>query len=93
MPLEPLIDKYEAFNWHALHIDGHNMDEIIDAVGHARSVYEKPTVIICHTTPGKGVSFMENLPEWHGKPPDKNEAKKALHELRTLGGKIRSEHE
>lgn len=93
MPLEPLIDKYEAFNWHALHVDGHNMEEIIDAVGHARSVYEKPTVVICHTIPGKGVSFMEKLPEWHGKPPDKKEAKKALHELRTLGGKIRSEHE
>lgn len=93
MPLEPLIDKYEAFNWHPLHIDGHNMEEIIDAVGHAKSVYEKPTVIIAHTIPGKGVSFMENLPEWHGKPPDKEQAKKALHELRTLGGKIRSEHE
>lgn len=93
MPLEPLIDKYEAFNWHALHIDGHNMEEIIDAVGHAKSVYEKPTVIIAHTIPGKGVSFMENLPEWHGKPPDEKEAKKALNELRTLGGKIESEHE
>ena len=93
MPLEPLVDKYEAFNWHALHIDGHNMEEIIDAVGHAKSVYEKPTVIIAHTVPGKGVSFMENLPEWHGKPPNKEEAKKALNELRTLGGKIRSEHE
>lgn len=93
MPLEPLADKYEAFNWHVLHIDGHNMREIIDAVGHARAVYEKPTVIIAHTIPGKGVSFMENLPEWHGKPPDKKEAKKALHEIRTLGGKIKSEHE
>jgi transketolase len=93
MPLEPLVDKYEAFNWHPLHIDGHNMEEIIDAVGHAKSVYEKPTVIICHTIPGKGVSFMENLPEWHGKPPDEEQTKKALHELRTLGGKIRSEHE
>lgn len=93
MPLEPLEDKYKAFNWHALHIDGHNMEEIIDAVNHARAVYEKPTVVIAHTIPGKGVSFMENLPEWHGKPPDKEEAKKALHELRTLRGKITSEHE
>lgn len=93
MPLEPLEDKYKAFNWHVLHIDGHNMQEIIDAVNHAKAVYEKPSVIIAHTIPGKGVSFMENLPEWHGKPPTAEEAKKALHELRTLGGKIRGEHE
>lgn len=93
MPLEPLEDKYKAFNWHALHIDGHNMEEIIDSVNHARAVYEMPTVIICHTIPGKGVSFMENLPEWHGKPPNSSEARRALHELRTLGGKIKSEHE
>lgn len=93
MPLEPLVEKYESFNWHTLHIDGHNMEEIIEAVGHARSVYEKPTMIIAHTIPGKGVSFMENLPEWHGKPPDEKQARRALHEIRTLGGKIKSEHE
>lgn len=93
MPLEPLEDKYKAFRWHTLHIDGHNIEEIIDAVNHARAVYEKPTVVIAHTIPGKGVSFMENLPEWHGKPPKKDEAKKALHELRTLRGKITGEHE
>ncbi|OGM33099.1 transketolase, partial [Candidatus Woesebacteria bacterium RIFCSPHIGHO2_01_FULL_44_21] len=79
MPLEPLAAKYEAFNWHVLHIDGHNMEEIVDSVNHARAVYEKPTVIICHTIPGKGVSFMENMYEWHGKPPNEEEAKKALH--------------
>lgn len=93
MPLEPLEEKYKSFNWHTLHIDGHNIEEIIDAVGHAKAVYEKPTVIIAHTIPGKGVSFIENLPEWHGKPPNEEEARKALHELRTLGGKIKSEHE
>ena len=93
MPLEPLEEKYKAFNWHTLCVDGHNIKEIIDSVNHARAVYEKPTVIICHTTPGKGVSFMENLPEWHGIPPNKKEAEKALCELRTLGGRIRSEHE
>lgn len=93
MPLEPLEEKYKAFNWHVLDIDGHNIEEIIDAVGHAKAVYEKPTVIIAHTIPGKGVSFMENLPEWHGKPPKPEEAKKALHDLRTLGGKIKGEHE
>ncbi|OGM11993.1 transketolase [Candidatus Woesebacteria bacterium RBG_16_34_12] len=93
MPLEPLEEKYKAFNWHVLHIDGHNIEEIIDSVNHARAVYEKPTVIIAHTIPGKGVSFMQGLPEWHGRPPDPIEAKQALHELRTLGGKIVSEHE
>ena len=93
MPLEPLKEKYEAFNWHVLDIDGHNIEEIIDACNHAKAVFENPTVIIAHTIPGKGVSFMENLPEWHGKPPNEEEAKKALHELRTLGGKIKSEHE
>lgn len=93
MPLEPLKDKYEAFGWHVLEIDGHNIQEIIDACLMAKTIYEKPTVIIAHTIPGKGVDFMENKFEWHGKPPNQEEAKKALHELRTLGGKIKSEHE
>lgn len=93
MPLEPLKAKYEAFNWHALEIDGHNIEAIIDAVNMAKAVYEKPTVIICRTIPGKGVHFMENLPEWHGKPPNEKEARRALKDLRTLGGKIKSEHE
>ncbi len=93
MPLEPLRAKYEAFNWHVLEVDGHNMHEIIDACNEAKAVYEKPTVIIAHTIPGKGVSFMEYDYKWHGSPPNKEEAEKALHELRTLGGKITSEHE
>lgn len=93
MPLEPLKAKYEAFNWHVLDIDGHNIREIIDALSHAKAVYENPTVIIAHTIPGKGVDFMENLPEWHGKPPNVGEAIEALVQLRTLGGRIKSEHE
>jgi transketolase len=93
MPLEPLMDKYKSFNWHVLDVDGHNIEEIIDAANHAQAVHEDPTVIVCHTIPGKGVSFMENVSEWHGKPPNEDEAKKALHELRTLGGRIKSEHE
>ncbi len=93
MPLEPLIEKYEAFGWHVLHVDGHNFEEFITAVGHAKSEYGKPSVIIAHTIPGKGVDFMEWDPAWHGKPPNPEEAKKALYELRTLQGKIRSEHE
>ncbi len=93
MPLENLKAKYEAFNWHVIEIDGHNMQEIIDAFNQAKAIFEKPTLIIAHTIPGKGVDFMENKYEWHGKPPNAKEAKKALHELRTLQGKIKSEHE
>lgn len=93
MPLEVLRAKYEAFNWHVLEIDGHNMQEIIDAFAEAKAIFEKPTVIIAHTIPGKGVDFMEGKFEWHGKPPNKEEAKLALAELRTLQGKIRSEHQ
>jgi transketolase len=93
MPLEPFADKYRAANWHVLEVDGHSMSEIIGALRHARAIFEKPTVIIAHTIPGKGVDFMENDWHWHGKPPKAEEAKKALQELRTLRGKIRSEHE
>jgi transketolase len=93
MPLESLKAKYEAFNWHVLEIDGHNMQDLVDAVSEAEAIYEKPTVIIAHTIPGKGVSFMERDFKWHGKPPNKEEAKKALHELRTLGRRIKSEHQ
>jgi transketolase len=74
-------------------IDGHNFTEIIDACNKSKAIFENPTVIIAHTIPGKGVDFMENKFEWHGKTPDKAEAKNALHELRTLGGRIKSEHE
>ncbi len=93
MPLEPLKDKYESFGWHVLEIDGHNFEQIVDAVNIAKAIYEKPTVIIAHTIPGKGVSFMEKDYLWHGKPPTKEEAEVALKELRILGGKIQSEHQ
>lgn len=93
MPLESLRAKYEAFRWHVLEVDGHNIEEFVDAVNEAKAIYEKPTVIIAHTIPGKGVSFMERDYKWHGKPPNKEEAGKALKELRTLGGRIASEHQ
>lgn len=93
MPLEPLREKFEAFNWHVLESDGHNIENFVDKINEAHAIYEKPTVILAHTIPGKGVDFMEKDFHWHGKPPGKEEAKKALHELRTLQGKIRSEHE
>ncbi len=93
MPLEPLADKWRAWNWHVLEIDGHNMQEIVEAVNQAKAVFEKPTVIIAHTIPGKGVPEFERKFEWHGKPPNKEEAKMALDALRTLEGKIKSEHQ
>ncbi len=93
MPLEPLADKWRAFNWHVIEIDGHNFQEIVGAVEQAKAIFEKPTMIIAHTIPGKGVDFAERRFEWHGKPPSKEEGKLALEELRTLGGKIVSEHQ
>lgn len=93
MPLEPLRDKYEAFNWHVLEIDGHNIPQFIAVCDEAKAIYEKPTVIIAHTIPGKGVKEIERDFRWHGKPPKADEAKKFLDELRTLGGKISSEHQ
>ncbi len=81
MPLEPLKDKYEAFGWHVIEIDGHNFQAIVDAYEEAKTIFEKPTMILAHNIPGKGVSFMENKFEWHGKPPNKQEAELALKEL------------
>ena len=102
MPLEPLKDKYEAFNWHVLEVDGHNIERFVDAIEQAKAIYEKPTVIIAHTIPGKGIEEIEFDYKWHGDPPGKGpedvwpkgeQGKKMLDELRTLGGKIKSEHE
>lgn len=93
MPLEDLRAKWEAFGWHVLEINGNNMEEIIDSCSLARSIVEKPVIIIAHTIPGKGVDFMEYDFHWHGKAPSHEEAKEALHELRTLKGKIRGEHQ
>jgi transketolase len=93
MPLEDLRLKWEAFGWHVIEIDGNNIEAVIDATREAKAIENKPVMIIAHTVPGKGVDFMEYDFAWHGKPPNHDEAKKALHELRTLGGKIRGEHE
>lgn len=93
MPLESLSDKWRSFNWYVIEIDGHNIREIADAFEKAKTIYEHPTVIIAHTIPGKGVKEFERDYRWHGKPPNAEEAKVALAELRTLGGKIVSEHQ
>ncbi len=82
MPLEPLRAKWEAFGWHVLEIDGHDFTEIIGAINQAKNITEKPSVIIAHTTPGKGVKEFENKFEWHGKPPTKAEGEMAIKELK-----------
>lgn len=93
MPLENLHAKWESFGWHVQEIDGHNIESILDAVGMAKAIENRPSVIITHTIPGKNVDFMEYNYKWHGIPPNKEQAKVALKELRTMGGKIRAEHE
>jgi len=93
MPLEPLADKWRAFNWTVLEVDGHNIREITDAIEKAKTIRENPTVIIAHTIPGKGVEFMEGDFTWHGKPPKPEEGVVAIKQLRTLWGRIKSEQE
>ena len=93
MPLENLRDKWESFGWHVQEIDGHNIESILDAVGMAKAIENRPSVIIAHTIPGKNVEFMEYDYKWHGVPPNKEQAKQVLYELRTLGGRIKTEHE
>ncbi len=93
MPLESLKAKYEAFGWHVIEVNGHNIAEFVNAIEEAQAIYEKPTMLIAHTIPGKGVKEIEFDYTWHGKPPTKEEAQKFLHELRTMKGKVRSEHE
>jgi transketolase len=92
MPLEPLADKYRAFNWHVIEINGHNIEEFINACDAAKAIYEKPTLILAHTIPGKGVSEIEFDYHWHGKPPSKEEAMKFLQEVRCMGGKVCDEY-
>jgi len=93
MPLEDLHGKWSSFGWHVMEVNGNDINAIIEALQTAKAITEKPVAIIAHTVPGMGVDFMEYDFHWHGIAPDHEQAKKALHELRTLGGKIRSEHE
>jgi transketolase len=91
MPIEDLKAKWESFGWHVLEIDGNNLEAVIDACDMAKAIIDKPVMIIAHTVPGKGVDFMEYDFHWHGQTPSPEQAKKALKELRTLQGKIKSE--
>ncbi len=82
MPIEPLADKWRAFGWHVVEVDGHDMEEIVEALEASKASTGKPTMIIAHTVKGKGVSFMENVADWHGKAPCQEEAEIALEEIR-----------
>jgi transketolase len=81
MPVDPVPDKWLAFNWNVVEIDGHNIEKIVSALEEAKTVKGKPTIIIAHTVKGKGVSFMENVAVWHGKAPSDEQAQQALEEI------------
>jgi len=81
MPLEPLVEKWKSFNWNVIEIDGHNINEIVQAVETAKEISERPSMIIAHTIKGKGVSFMENKSIWHGKAPTKEQLVQACKEI------------
>jgi transketolase len=93
MPLEDLRGKWEAFGWHVQEINGHNMESIIDAAAMGRAITNKPSIVIAHTIPGKGVDFMEYDYKWHGYGKSPEDYTKALKMLRSLNGKISGEHE
>lgn len=88
LPLESVINKLSSFNWNVYSVNGHNIDAIIETLKKSKHHRLGPSVIICKTTPGKDVDFMENLPQWHGMPPNKKQAKDALEDLRSLKGRI-----
>lgn len=88
LPLESIIEKFKSFNWNVQSINGHNIENIIEALQTTKNYRLGPSIIICQTIPGKDVDFMENLPEWHGKPPNKKQSKDALDDLRSLKGRI-----
>jgi len=82
MPIEPVADKWRAFGWHVSEIDGHDMEAIVAALEDAKKRQGGPTLILANTVKGKGVSYMENVCEWHGKAPCQEEADQALEEIR-----------
>jgi len=85
MGIAPLAQKWQAFNWHTIEIDGHNLNQILGAYGEASLIKGKPTVIIAKTIKGKGISFMENVADWHGKSPNKAEMEQALDDIYERG--------
>ena len=82
IPIEPIADKWRAFNWNVMEIDGHDMAAVVEALETAKAHKNEPTIIIARTIKGKGVSYMENMCEWHGKAPSQEQAEEALNEIR-----------
>lgn len=93
MPLEDLRGKWESFGWHVQEANGNNIESVLDATALARSITNRPSVIIAHTIPGKGVDFMEYDYKWHGYGKSPDDYVKAMKKLRSLNGRIRGEHE
>lgn len=88
MRLSPVVEKWRSFGWNVIEIDGHNMEAILDALDLAMTVKGKPTLILANTIKGKGVSFMENIADWHGKAPSKEQAEIALRDLEAIAAKL-----
>ena len=82
LPMGPIAPKWEAFGWHVTEIDGHDMDQIVQALEASRDVTGQPAMIVAHTVKGKGISFMENNPVWHGTAPNDQQAEQAYAEIR-----------
>jgi transketolase len=81
MPVEPIAAKWRAFGWHVLEINGHHMPEVVRALECALTIKGKPVAIVANTVKGKGVSFMENQPDWHGKAPNAQQFEQAINEI------------
>jgi transketolase len=92
MPLENLKAKYEAFNWHVIEVNGNDIRAFIAAIEEANAIENRPVMILAHTIPGEGVPEIEGDYRWHGKPPTKEEGKRFLKELRSMGGKVKGEY-
>jgi transketolase len=86
MPLEPLAERWRAFRWHVIETDGHDIEAVASALGEAAQVADSPTVVIAHTVKGKGVSFMENDKSWHSAVISREDAERALAEIRGGAG-------
>jgi transketolase len=92
MPLDPLADKYHAFNWHVLECNGNDIADVVRVLEEAKGLFQRPICIIAHTIPGRGVSYMENNYLWHSQPFKAGEAEQALKELKAIEEKLKADH-
>jgi len=92
MPLDPLADKYRSFNWHVIECNGNDIADVVRAFEEAKSAYQSPVVVIAHTIPGRGVSYMENSYLWHSQPFKEGQAEQALSELKEIEKQLKADH-